>query len=146
MPICNIHVKAGKPSYLHLPCENDQSLGAELKRRRLALKWTQYETAEHFGVRKDTYQKWEWNKYIPHIKHRKMVNEFLGYNYWDDGTNSLANLCLCYRIENGLTQKEIARSIGTSTTTIERIEKNTSFISFKLQNNFLEIIERHLVQ
>jgi len=46
---------------LPLPDINDKSLGAELKRRRLALEWTQETTAKYFGVLKDSYQKWEWN-------------------------------------------------------------------------------------
>ncbi|MDO5972010.1 hypothetical protein Q4Q35_19590 [Flavivirga aquimarina] len=50
MPICNIQLKAEKPNALPLPTENDHSLGAELKRRRLALEWTQKDTAQHFHL------------------------------------------------------------------------------------------------
>ncbi len=68
LPICNISLRVEKPSLLPLPDENDKSLGAELKRRRLALEWTQEDTAKHFGVLKDSYQKWEWNQVVPNIK------------------------------------------------------------------------------
>jgi hypothetical protein len=61
LPICNIQLKVEKPCMLPLPDINDKSLGAELKRRRLALEWTQETTAKYFGVLKDSYQKWEWN-------------------------------------------------------------------------------------
>ncbi|MGH1387843.1 helix-turn-helix transcriptional regulator [Kordia sp.] len=105
MPICNIKLKAEKPCYLPFPHENDQSLGAELKRRRLALRWTQQEMANHFEVLKDSYQNWEWNQCIPHIRNRKKVVDFLGYNYWNDGTDSFANKCLLYRIKKELLKK-----------------------------------------
>jgi transcriptional regulator with XRE-family HTH domain len=125
---------------LALPNENDKSLGAELKRRRLALKWTQQETASHFEVLKDSYQNWEWNKYIPHIRNRKKVIEFLGYNYWDDGTDSLSNRCLLYRVEYGLTMSEFASRMNVSTRSIERIEdmgKNVSSEMEEVVNSFL---------
>ncbi len=109
MPICNISLTAEKPSLLPLPDENDKSLGAELKRRRLALEWTQEATAKHFGVLKDSYQKWEWNQITPRIENRKVVVVFLGFNYWNDGTYSLANNVLLFRIETGLPKSELAK-------------------------------------
>lgn len=94
LPICNVKLVAKKPCYKPYPNKEDTSLGAKLKRKRLDLGWTQQETAHHFGILKDSYQGWEWNKRTPHIKNRKMVNEFLGYNFWDDRSSSLANRCL----------------------------------------------------
>jgi transcriptional regulator with XRE-family HTH domain len=129
LPICNIQLKAKKPSYIPFPAKDDQSLGAELKRRRLTLEWTQKDTAKHFGVLKDSYQKWEWNQITPHIKNRKRVVEFLDFNYWDDGSNSLANKCLLYRIEYGLTHKQLATRLIISMATISRIENGKRKIS-----------------
>ena len=129
MPICNIQLVAKKPSNLQLPSVYDNSLGAELKRRRIALEWTQQICADNFGVLKDSYQKWEWNKFLPHIRNRKNVVEFLGYNYWDDGTNSIRNKVLLYRIEHELTQQELAQRIGVGAYSIKRIEGNKGKIS-----------------
>ncbi len=140
LPICNIKLKAEKPCYLALPNENDKSLGAELKRQRLVLGWTQQETASHFGVLKDSYQNWEWNQYIPHIRNRKKVVEFLRHNYWDDGTDSLSNRCLLYRVEYGLTMSEFTSRMNVSTRSIERIEdmgKNVSSEMEEVVNSFL---------
>ncbi|MEO1033630.1 MAG: hypothetical protein AAFX55_19755 [Bacteroidota bacterium] len=39
----------------------------------------QSRTAIFFGVRKDSYQNWEWNDYFPHVRYRKKVNEFLTF-------------------------------------------------------------------
>lgn len=61
--------------------------------------------ANHFEVLKDSYQNWEWNQCIPHIRNRKKVVDFLGYNYWNDGTDSFANKCLLYRIKKELLKK-----------------------------------------
>lgn len=126
-----------------LPDENDISLGAELKRRRLALEWTQQETADYFSKRKDSYQLWEWNRYIPHIRHRKKVVEFLGYNYWDDGTDSLANRCLLYRVEHGLTMNELAEKVGISCGTIEKNENSEGAVSSVTRNKIIKIIDSY---
>ncbi len=140
MPICNIRIIAEKPCRLPFPDRDDTSLGAELKRRRLALEWTQEDTAKHFSVLKDSYQRWEWNEYLPHIKNRKKVNEFLGYNYWNDGSGSLSNQVLLYRIEHGLTISELAEYIGTSTITIERVEKSENLLSLELEFKISKIV------
>ncbi len=140
MPICNIELKAEKPSLLPLPAENDHSLGAELKRRRLALEWTQEATAKHFGVLKDSYQKWEWNQVVPHIRNRKNVILFLGFNYWDDGTESLSNKVLLYRIEHELSMNQLAQKINVSTRTIERIENMEKNVSFKMKEKVSSVL------
>ncbi|MCB0410445.1 MAG: helix-turn-helix transcriptional regulator, partial [Flavobacteriales bacterium] len=128
-PILNITLTAESPCYLPLPPVQDNSSGAELKRRRLSLEWTQEQTAKNFDILKDSYQKWEWNKGVPDIKKRKAVCKFLGYNYWDDGTGSLANRVLLYRIERGLHRTELARELGVSDSSIERVEKEFKFVS-----------------
>jgi transcriptional regulator with XRE-family HTH domain len=129
LPICNILLCANKPNRLPFPNPKDKSLGAELKRKRLALEWSQNETANYFGIIKDSYQKWEWNQITPHIRNRKKVVEFLGYNFWDDGTNSIANRCLLYRIKKGIVRKELAKLIGISEMTMDRVENNKLDIS-----------------
>lgn len=137
VPICNIRLRSTKPHRLPLPDPKDTSLGAELKRKRLALEWSQKETAKHFKILKDSYQKWEWNQIVPHIRNRKRVIQFLEYNYWDDGTNSLPNKCLLHRIEHGLTMSELAKKLSVSCRTIERVEMNEPFISKEMKNLLL---------
>ena len=70
-----------------------------------------------------------------------MINDFLGYNYWDDGTQSLNNRLLAFRIDNGLSQTEIAKIIGVSPRTIERVEKNEKHISDKILKLIITLIE-----
>lgn len=122
LPICNIRLCGEKPHRLPLPDISDKSLGAELKRKRIEKEWTQVDCAKYFGILKDSCQKWEWNKITPHIKNYKKVIEFLGYNYWDDGSESLSNKCLMYRIEHGVTQTQMAEKVGLNQISIYRVE------------------------
>ena len=140
-PICNIKLIAKKPCRLPFPNKEDTSLGTELKRRRLTLGWTQKETAEYFNILKDSYQKWEWNENKPQIQKMKKAVEFLGYNFWNDGSNSLANQCLLYRIEYGLIREELGNKISVSSTTIERIEKGDDLISSKTISLIKRLLE-----
>jgi len=57
------------------------------------------------------------------------VVELLGFNYWDDSSNSLANRCLLFRIEKGIVRKELAQLIGISETTMDKVEHNREVIS-----------------
>ena len=141
LPICNINIKAIKPSLLPFPDESDKTLGAELKRQRLTLEWTQKDTSKHFGVLKDSYQKWEWNQISPNIENKKKVIEFLGFNFWDDETHSLANYVFLYRIENKLLKSELAKKIGVSTRTIERIENSEKHVSQKMKNKIIVFLQ-----
>jgi len=140
LPICNVRIKVKKPEYRPFPEESDKSLGACLKRKRLELGWTQKECANHFGVLKDSYQKWEWNQIIPHIRNRKKVVEFLSCNFWDDGTQSLSNQCLLYRIERGIVRKELAEQIDVSEMTIDRIENCENNVSKEIQSKLEKLL------
>ena len=57
LPTCNVRFTALKPSAVDLPDPMDSSLGAELKRKRLALGWSQESVAKYFKVLKDSYQR-----------------------------------------------------------------------------------------
>ncbi len=81
LSICNVRMQAKKPEYRPFPYESDKSLLACLKRLRLELEWTQRDNANHFGVLKDSYQKWEWNQITPVVYRQKMICEFLEFNF-----------------------------------------------------------------
>ena len=140
LPICNVRIKARKPEYRPFPRDTDKSLGACLKRARLEREWTQADCANHFGVLKDSYQKWEWNQITPVIYRRKMICDFLGYNYWDDGTKSLANLSSLYRIKYKLSQADLGNLINVNSRTIERIEAKEKHVSNELKKRVLNFI------
>lgn len=68
------------------------------------------------------------------------MNEFLGFNYWDDKTNSLTNRVLIYRIEHGVTMIQLAELIDISNGTIERVEKSEILVSKKMSKRIEEYI------
>ena len=146
VPICNVRIQAEKPEYRPFPKETDKSLGACLKRCRLEFEWSQADCANHFGVLKDSYQKWEWNQITPVIYRRKMICEFLGFNYWDDGTNSLSNLSILFRIEYKLTKADFANLIGVSSRTIERIEAKEKHVSKELKKRVEQYILKEAIE
>ncbi len=106
------------------PKADDISFGAALKRERLNRGWTQEQTAKHLNLLHPNYLRLERNIHSPHIKKRKQLNMFLGYNFWNDGTNKLSNRLLLYRIENGLSANDCGALIGVSRNTVKRIELN----------------------
>ena len=140
LPICNVRIQVQKPEYRPFPPETDKSLGACLKRRRLELEWSQQNVADFIGIRKDSYQNYEWNRYIPHVKYMKKVNDFLGYNFWYDGSGSLANKVLLYRIEHVLTMSQLAKQLNVSCHTIERIEGDRKHVSLEMKKKFSNLI------
>ncbi|WP_158655101.1 helix-turn-helix domain-containing protein [Flavivirga eckloniae] len=68
------------------------------------------------------------------------MNCFLGFNYWDDKINSLANRVLIYRIEHSLTITELSEQIGVSNGIIERVEKSKILVSQKMIKRIEEYI------
>jgi transcriptional regulator with XRE-family HTH domain len=142
LPICNVTLNTHKPIDRGLPSESDKSLGACLKRIRLGLGLSQEQFARKLKVLTTNYIKFERNLHIPTIKKRKKINEILGYNFWDDGSSSLGNQLLLYRIEEGITAKECGVRIGVSRNTIKRLETEV-YISNKMKqiiNRFLKNI------
>jgi transcriptional regulator with XRE-family HTH domain len=145
LPICNLRLRAQKPNRKPYPEPRDQSLGAALKRRRLDLDWTQQEVAKALGVAgKDSYLDYEHNLHIPHISFRKKVVEFLGFNWWDDHSESLKNRRILYRIEHGIGMLEMARRIGINDGVLERVnvQKQVSLEKQNIISDFLNTQEK----
>ena len=67
LPIWNIQIQAAKP-IREYPQENDTSLGASLKRRRLDLGWTQQEAGDYFNKLQQNYRSYECNYSTPDVK------------------------------------------------------------------------------
>lgn len=122
LPICNLQLTVTKPNNRDFPHEQDPSLGAVLKRARLKLKLTQHEAADFMGIKRNRYRYYEGNIHCPEVPDRKRIIDFLGYNFWDDGTNSLSNQLLSYRINKGINATMCGERIGISRNTVKRIE------------------------
>jgi transcriptional regulator with XRE-family HTH domain len=121
LPICNVFIQVPKPLRGY-PKEEDIRLGAALKHRRLDLGLTQAKVANLLDLVCANYQRFERNIHLPQIRKRKEINKFLGYNFWEDNSKSLANKTLLYRIEHKLSATEFGNKIGVSRNTIKRLE------------------------
>jgi len=132
LPICNVNLNVPKPTDRALPPESNKTLGAELKRKRMESQLSQREAAERLSVSLITYRGYESNKNIPHDHIKNRVNQFIGYNFWDDGSETLANKLLRYRIKKEMTAAELGTVIGVSRNTIKRIETEI-YVSDKMK-------------
>tara|TARA_R110002051_G_scaffold2660_1_gene14306 strand:- start:53934 stop:54386 length:453 start_codon:yes stop_codon:yes gene_type:complete len=135
-PICNITLTVKKTSPNSYPSYKDTTLGAYLKRKRLGLKMTRVGCSRLFDVSLDTYRNWEWNWFTPNLFQKKKVNDFLGFNFWDDKSQSLSNRCLMYRIDYGLTQIQLAELMGINSKTVIRLESKHPKISNEIVRKF----------
>lgn len=137
-PIWNVSLNAQKPIEDY-PDEKDISLGAALKRERLNRGWSQETTAKYLKLLTPNYSRLERNIHTPHIKKFYAINDFLGFNFWDDKTNTLSNKLYLYRIKNKLSAKECGELVGVSRNTIKRIENKvkTSYQMSSMVAHFL---------
>ncbi len=55
-----------------------RNIGEQIRVERVKLGWTGYELAEHLGVSGMTIYNWENGGKIYKLKHRRLVNFFLG--------------------------------------------------------------------
>jgi len=115
-----------------MPVESDKSLGAELRRKRIESQLSQGQVAKLLSVSFVTYRGYESNRNIPHDHIKNRVNQFIGYNFWDDGSDTLANMLLCHRIKKEMTAAELGTVIGVSRNTIKRIETGV-YVSVKMK-------------
>lgn len=141
LPVCDINLKVKKPLQRVYPFSNDNSLGAYLKRKRFDLGWTRLRTSIHLEVSEDTYRNWEWNWFIPNIKYRKRIIDFLGFNFWESKNKLLGERLQIYRMEHSLTQQELAISIGIGKTTIGRLENCTEYVSIEIQEQIIQFLQ-----
>jgi len=74
-----------------------------------------------------------------------MVNQFLGFNYWNDRSGSLGNKVLLYRIEHGIFLSELAKSCGVSKSTIVRVEKSIPVVSEKKYLHIQLMIKQNII-
>lgn len=121
------------------PENSDTSLGAALKRTRLKKGWNIDKTAKFLNLLPTNYSRFEHNIHIPDVPKRKKINELLGFNYWNNGSNDLSNRLLLYRIEEEINASVCGERIGVSRNTIKRIE-----LKIRVSKKMMEKIETYL--
>jgi len=104
--------------------ENPQTIADHLRNRRLELGTTQAKVAKMLGVSEDTVTYWENERSKPQIQFFPKIIQFLGYNPSPVDTITLAGRMKKYRLEHGLSQKDLATLSGLDESSICIWEKN----------------------
>ena len=118
LPICNIQLKAKKPNRKPYPKELN-TYGDHIRKKRLDLNLSQPQVAKIINVTTDTITNWELNRNTPDLGYISKIISFLEYT-----PEIEKNPIIAYRINNGLTQKELAKILQIDTTTLSRIERD----------------------
>ena len=104
--------------------DNPQVIGEHIKKRRLELNLKQSDLAKILEVCDDTITGWERNKSKPTVGHFPKLISFLGYNPVPVEADTLGGRMKKYRIENGLSQEDLAKKVGVNESTIFSWEKD----------------------
>jgi len=102
-----------------------KTLGDHLRKRRLDLKLLQKEVAEKLGVEEATVWNWENNYSSPKLRYIPEIIRFLGYMPFKE-PETFGQKIVNYRCLFGITQKELAKSLGVDPSTLGRWERNKS--------------------
>jgi len=146
LPFCSITLTAQKPSKIP---QNLQTLGDHIKKRRLELGLYQLQVAEAIGVDECTITNWEKNRTTPMLWALPKIIEFLGYDPTLSEPKTLSEKLFQYRRSRGVSQKEMAKSLGIDPTTLARWEKNESEPNVKLKGVltlFFDDLRRQILQ
>jgi transcriptional regulator with XRE-family HTH domain len=125
LPFCHISLKGQKPLHQAYPKELN-TLGDHLRKKRLDLKLLQKDVAKIIGVEEATIWNWENNRSSPKLRHIPKIIEFLGYTPLNTYAKTFGESIVSYRSLSGITQKELAKSLGIDATTLARWERNKS--------------------
>jgi DNA-binding XRE family transcriptional regulator len=101
-----------------------KTLGDHLKKRRLDLKLLQKDVAKIIDVEEATIWNWENNYTSPNLHYIPRVIEFLRYVPFNGQVKTLGEKIIRYRQLLGITQKELAKSLGIDPGTLGRCERN----------------------
>jgi transcriptional regulator with XRE-family HTH domain len=117
LTICNIQLKAKIPNNKPYPKELI-TYGDHLRKKRLDLNLSQPQVAKIINVTTDSITNWELNRNTPELSYIPKIISFLGYT---PKINENPNKQ--YRIQKGISQKEMARILEIDPTTLSRIER-----------------------
>ncbi|HZK95263.1 MAG TPA: helix-turn-helix transcriptional regulator [Prolixibacteraceae bacterium] len=136
LPICHIILKALKPERKPYPKELN-TYGDHLRKKRLDLNLSQPQVAKIINVTTDSITNWELNRGTPTLTLIPKIISFLGY-----APTFNENLIRQYRIQKGISQKELAEILKIDPTTLSRIERaKGSRINNKIKVRLNELLK-----
>ena len=128
MPFCHLSIKAQIPLHPHrwkstqVIEEQPNTIGQHIKNRRLKLHLLQRTVAEDLCVHIESLKNWERGVGAPSIRQMPKIIEFLGFDP-EPQPETVAKRLAYARRRLGLTQEDLAKSLGVDPGTILRWEK-----------------------
>ena len=132
-PICNVTLKARKPSISLKISQSCQTWGDYLKKARLERGLSQQEVVRIIGVPWSTYRSWERNLWGPRPWHLPSIIKFLGYDPYASASTGLGDQLKFYRRTHGLTQQQLANIFNIHIATLRRWERDTRPLTQKIK-------------
>lgn len=101
-----------------------ESIGYQIRKRRLQLKLEQSDLAALFGASPNVVGIWERNEAQPNSVHRPQVVKFLGYVPWKIDLATFGGRLEHARLLKGLSMADLAKLVGVAKASISRLERN----------------------
>ena len=139
MPFCQVHLRTQRPLSRAYP-KALITLGDHIRKRRLDLQLLQSDVAIRLGVTECSIWNWENNATTPVFPYWRAIIEFLGYNPLPKPQTPAEQLVQDRKIR-GLSQKEMARSLGIDPSTLARWERGER----EPTGMFLSRVQRFLI-
>ncbi len=76
---------------------------------------------------------YEVNEFEPRVEIKKKIIDFLGFNFWDDGSQSLRNQLEVYMIKHGLGFSQLSKNLGIDKRVLYRLVSGKEISTINLQ-------------
>lgn len=124
LPFCHVRLSGPKPQQKAYP-KALKALGDHLRKKRLDLGLLQKDVAKQLGVDTASIGNWESNDIQPMVHCLPGIIAFLGHNPLPEADDLIGKLKRL-RVSVGLTQEQLARSLGIDESTIAGWERGES--------------------
>jgi DNA-binding transcriptional regulator YiaG len=103
---------------------NPQTLGEQIRKRRMDLSLLQKDVAELLYISTDCVTNWENNHAEPQIQYFPAIIQFLGFYPFKKDLSTLGGQIQYYRFTHGLNHKKLGKLLDVNATTIASWESN----------------------
>ncbi|MBI2842096.1 MAG: helix-turn-helix transcriptional regulator [Armatimonadetes bacterium] len=118
-------MRAKKPLPRTYPQE-PKTIGEHIQKRMIDLGVCRTACAGRIGVCPCTITNWTTGRVSPGVEHLPGIIEFLGYNPFNSGAESIGDRIILLRKRLGLSRKALAQRLGVDPETAARWEKDIS--------------------
>jgi len=125
LPFSRLTTNVAKPLEIQ-HVDNPQTLGQHIRKKRAQLRIMQKEVALRIDVSEDCITNWENERSIPQIQFYPRIVQFLGYNPFEYGSETLGQKIKTYRNLNGLSHKQMGKLLSVNASTIGAWESGKS--------------------